>query len=696
MNRCFLALLVNGLLASLAFGQNERTPIPAQPSSAWAKHSFPSEEKPRFEYLEVEYVPFKKGIVKKHDMAKGRVQHRVAWEIKLVDVESGLPIARRFVNTRRVMMCGTGYVPWYHYREGGGSDIVLTGPDGVARFDGQLGNRKYIQIYGDVAKCGDSAVDYRRATLTLPAGQEGFLGRVTVALHPRPSEKRRLWVLDENNGRGLLGANVSVALEWESFAAGQGVEFDEVPRVLLGSTDAKGSLEVPLAKGAGSWFIAEAPGYTPKWFWAYDERWKDSCEDWFGRLGKEGVKRNLDWPERLEVRLGREGSISGQVRVGSFVSSEQLWVVVDWEAEKMFDKGEPSEMDVFIGERKPRLEVRAAVGPTGMFRANGIPSAIPLRIKVIGQSTLHETVNPVELKSGEQQVWDWSLQDGVALELSLPERWANAELYSTPNELLGWAPLPTDLFLYSGSVPIVKGSWAEPIPEHIRQEKALRWMGLAPGRYLLRFVGLHPKTNGYRTLVFDLEQDRVVTLPSDKPCTFLLPKGKYADRLQLRAVHAETGEWFLGGKDLTGCQWTEGRLRMWMPDGEYYLALAYKGPDACQKVFGRHSVGSGKCIDLSTAELNGGGRLSVTVPGVQGSREDMDRAVDRIFLGTVYQGNEPIMGVWADSRRSYRTSTVGLPVGEFEFRPVLGEPQAFSLERRGRVRIRVPAPEGAR
>ncbi len=693
MKPILFSLLVCCLFVSRTFAQGERVPIPAQPATAWVEHLPYFEDEPKIENLQVEFVPLKDEAAKQEHASGWRDQIRVAWEIKLVDAESGLPIERRFINTRSPMLCGTGYVPWHSYRKGSGSSIVLTGPDGVARFDGQLGDRENVDIYGRAGKCGDSAVDYQRASVTLPACKEGYLGRVTIKLQPLPSEEQQLWVLDSSNGRGLPDAKVSAALEWESFAVGQGMGLKAAPRVVLGSTDDTGSVKVPLVKDTGNWFMAEAAGYTPKWFWAYDAAWKDGYENWSGYLRKKGTTRGLDWPERLEVRLEREGSISGEILAGPLAGSKPLWVVVDWKAEQLFDMGEPFKTNNYIRKRKPRFEVRAAVGPSGMFRADGIPPGIPLRIRVLGQSVLHETVDPIDIKSGESRVWNWSVQDGVTLKLSLPERWIDAELYSAPNELPGWAPLPAKLFLYSGSIPIVKSNWTEAIPEHFRQGNDLEWKGLAAGRYVLRFVGHAPETDGYRTLVLDLEEDQVVTLPPDKPCTFLLPKGKYAGGLQLRAVHAETGEWFLGGKDLAGCQWVEGRLRMWMPDGEYYLALAYKGPDGCRKAFGRFPIRSGGCIDLSTVESNGGGRLHVIARDAAHSRASEDDAIERIPVGTVYQGDEPVMGVWLDFRTRYRASVVGLPVGDYEFRPISGEPQFFTLKIRERAVLQLPIPK---
>lgn len=695
MNIFSIPLLTGCLLIGQALAQGERVPIPAEPSEAFVEHIFYAGRKARLENLEVEYVALPRETEEQKDSRKGRARPRVAWEIMLVDAESGLPIERRFINTRRTMLCGTGYVPWYDYRNSSGGAIVLTGPDGVARFDGALPEREHIDIYGGLAKCGETAVSYQRAKLSLPQGKRGFLGKVTVRQYPLAAERQQLWVFDGSSGRGLSGAGISAALHWESFAVGQGVGLDEAPRVLLGTTGAKGSVDVSMEKDGGHWFIAEAPGYAPKWFWAYDKEWQDGYADWSGHRRRKGAKE-LVWPKRLEVQLERAGSISGEVSVGPTVSPGALSIVVDWKVESMFDPGGAPGMSVRTAKRKPKFEVRSSIGPGGRFRVDGIPPGVPLRIRVAGDNILHETVDPIEINPGEQKVWNWSTQDGVGLKLSLPERWTSVELFSAPNELPGWAPLPANLFLYSGSVPVVYGRWTEAIPQHLSEGQTLRWLGLAPGRYVLKFTGQDPENDGHRTLVLDLESDHTVTMPPETPCTFLLPIGEYTENLQLRAVNAETGEWFLGGKDLAGCEWTEGRLSMWMPDGEYYLALSYKNPDGCRKVYGKFPVRSGGCIDLASADMNGGGRFGVYFRVTERVMKNQDRVPERIPLGTVYRGNEPVMGVWMDARKPYSTGVVGLPAGDYEFHPLSGQPHVFTLEKQKRVQLQLPEIPNAR
>ena len=270
------------------------------------------------------------------------------------------------------------------------------------------------------------------------------------------------------------------------------------------------------------------------------------------------------------------------------------------------------------------------------------------------------------------------------------------EFYLDPSATLGWSQVPHSSnalkHRYIRRHTTLPGPWRkEPISPQKTTRNTWRWAGLDAGRYRLNLIDKPDAKGGYRSLVVDMRQNYTIDVSLNHNVTILLPKPPTKKGLHVRAVNTISGDTFWGGPNLAGSTVEGNRVQMNLPQGPYCIALyLHQALSYCTSVAGEFQVRDGNTIDLTFCNEFPSGTVQFLTPKVVAGAPQSIETPKRTKIGTVYQFAQPVMPVFRDSRERRGGTTISLPSGEFEWRPVNGSPIPFAIENRQTTRISIP------
>ncbi|MBL4771371.1 MAG: hypothetical protein JKY61_09560 [Planctomycetes bacterium] len=580
------------------------------------------------------------------------------WEVEVVDAETGEPIERATVNTEMTRMCGTGYVAHRFYKSGRGGSIVITGPQGLAQFQGRIAERDRVIVSSEHGLSGGMLRSYGVAILKLPVNRPGQVGRVTVPLFRKPMGGQVAWVTDGVTGKAILGAKVGAVLVQTTEGPEKPDELGEVVAHWLGDTDSRGRVNFQFNLDHCQWLLAEAPGYAPRWFLAYDQK----------REQKDYKLSDGEGGRPLAVELFRNANLAGQIMIDTTIHRGALSLTAEWNSRDLKDaRGSRSYYP--WGEIRPQtFHKTIEITANAPFHLQGIPSGIPVRISLNGDSLIHRGLKPLQLEPGENREWNWGAGKGLKLEWVLGDQSspdcfdpipdAGVELVAATDEVLGWSQENPRIY---GRNRATFPFHANALRAHEVHDHTLTWTGLEPGRYKVSLLGDAETSRGYRSFVFDLNADRSMTWKNVEPVTFKLPAFATQGAPSISVTNAETGSHLWGGPGKAHSSMSTGEIRMLLPEGEYFVCY-YSDRYASAFLAGKFSIKPGDVISLLPPAQNKNKICQLRMPR---STQDKSKP-ERKLIGTLYQHGRAVMPMFGLPIRnvSYKARVL-LPVGHY-------------------------------
>lgn len=587
------------------------------------------------------------------------------WEIRVVDEETQQPIERAVVNTEMSMSCGTGYVAHMFQHRGRAGSIVIANSEGVARFVGSLPEADNVRVYSDHSLSGGKLQAYDWVSLSLPKGRPGQVGRVTVPLRRLPMVDYSARVIDGTTGKALPGARVGAVLEQATEGAPGAKDKATPPVHWFGQLDPTGKVEFKLNKRDYQWLIAEAPGYATRWIVAYD------------RKKEHEVRRRTDASitvkfkaQPIAFKLIRNASLSGTVALDTSAHSGPLSLTAEWLARDLRD--ERGNDYFWDGPDESLLTKTIGISSNQPYRLEGLPSGIPIRLRITGKGLIHRSLTPFELQPGEDRVWDWAQDKGLQLDWSLGEQQglskldtipgSGVELLAAPDEVLGWTQVPASYRLKKS--PSGKSYKFQPnalIANRVHNG-TVTWTGLEPGRYKISLHGKAELSRGYRSLVFDLGKDRSMSCEKFGEVTFQLPSFATQGSPTIRIVDAESGWMLQGGRTNAHSSLSDGELRILLPAGEYFISY-HTDRNISAFLTGKLTIKPGDTIPLTPPARNRNMECQLrTQPKFREGAKPR-----RSMLGTLFQNGSAVMPMFARPFRSQSyIAQMRIPVGLYQ------------------------------
>ena len=615
-------------------------------------------------------TPFPVEFVEQASQAADKIE----WAITVVDAQTGAPIERVSVDSTLTMVCGTGYIPEFVLAEGQPGECILTDSEGTVRIHGDLEPTDGVRVWTRVARSANYVGSYHSAELRLPPGRPGFQGQLTISLVRDGLEHSRVSVVDGETGQPVPGAQVSAVLAFERNWRKNRIPLEEVIRVPLATTDQDGACEISHNPVTSCWLTAEAPGYGPRWLWKPgDDHWMEPDRKIPSEL----------WP--VSIELWRDGTLSGWIDAGPEYDAQPLRLVMAWDANELRQSGVRVQPFQFVRT----LEVQSRKP----FQVQGLPSHVPLHLRVETNDLLHTNTQPLRLDPGGTRSWEWSVDKGITLSLAVREgapafyEASQIELYCLPEGRLGWMQFSAAI----AQVAPLFATMEQAILPADRNTKSITWRGLDPGRYRLRFYHPGSEEVGYRAFGLDLTEDRRITVGDEVPLTVQLPFGQLSEETSLKFWSSSGYQELTTNPDAVGCEYRDDRITVWVPPAEYRLVLGTKS----RTRFGIQAYREVSILEPTTwnvEHLDEGPFFPLAFHWEGAQRQNAEPLPDGpAFVGQVLRHGIPVAPVFRH-RSLPLSSRLQLPAGSYEFRDVKGQSTRFDLSSQSANRVDVPNP----
>ncbi len=542
---------------------------------------------------------------------------------------------------------------------------MIANSEGVARFVGSLPEADDIRVHSDHSLSGGKLQAYDWVSLSLPKERPGQVGQVTVPLRRVPMVDNSARVIDGTTGKALPGARVGAVLEQATEGAPGAKDKATPPVHWFGPLDRAGTVKFKLNKSDYQWLVAEAPGYATRWIVAYDQR-------------KEHANRRRNDPsiseqfkaQPITFKLTRNASLLGMVVPDTSAHGGPLSLTAEWLARDLRD--EKGNRYFWEGPDESLLTKTIPLASNQPYRLEGLPSGVPIRLRIAGKGLIHRSLTPFELQPGEDRVWNWAQDKGLQLDWSLGEQQgiskldtiadSSVELLAAPDEVLGWSQVPASNYRKrspSGKFYQVHANALTPSGVH---NGTLTWTGLEPGRYKISLHGEAELSRGYRSFVFDLDKNRCISCADFGEVTFQLPSFATQGNPTIRVVDAKTGWMLQGGRTVAHSSLSDGELRMLLPAGEYFISY-YTDRNISALLTGKLQIAPGDTIVLTPPARNRNMecQLRTQLKLKAGAKPR------RSMLGTLFLNGSAVMPMFGRPFRSQSyIAQMRIPVGLYQ------------------------------